>query len=504
MQENNSQLSSLVLLPVSNNNKLVSIKNSNIQSLLEHNNKLIEIKKEKSKGLTKTINSAIASSNNLTQHLTIDSLPVSSKVDIMLDVQQNSDNYLNVNPSSSSKNEANKYFLEEVLSIIASHIRSNRKKIYLNKVLKRIRRIKYKIRRNKLQIPVYSTYLNKRIPLILDKIQISEDKKRLLREQRLQAIEQKRIKAIQQKEFILHNLKAKYSNIESLKDTKSISYKNLTKLEQKWIATLNFLDSKSSKANNSISNVSSNKNLIFSTSELISSIGSFDPLYGYNKNIMFTFNKKNTYKFLKNRKNIATIFKSAFSSMDSLISKPYFSFKPNLLIIDLFFFWKPLYTSNKKSKLYSKFSIIFERELKFLSLLITKYIKSNTNLNLTRTYYPYNDSNIFAYFLGSLSFFFSYIRLIRNVFHKLNMRINKRKNFRLKYRNIPSVVSGMEINFAGRMLNSKAKKRVKDQNMILGSLARKNSYLKTSSNFTSKTKGGAFNIAITQKSTFVK
>ena len=233
MQENNSQLSSLVLLPVSNNNKLVSIKNSNIQSLLEHNNKLIEIKKEKSKGLTKTINSAIASSNNLTQHLTIDSLPVSSKVDIMLDVQQNSDNYLNVNPSSSSKNEANKYFLEEVLSIIASHIRSNRKKIYLNKVLKRISRIKYKIRKNKLQIPVYSTYLNKRIPLILDKIQISEDKKRLLREQKLQAIEQKKIKAIQQKEFILHNLKAKYSNIESLKDTNSISYKNLTKLEKK-------------------------------------------------------------------------------------------------------------------------------------------------------------------------------------------------------------------------------------------------------------------------------
>ena len=504
MQKNNTELSSLVLLPLSNNNKELSTKNLTIQSLLEHNNQLIEINKEKSKGTRKTINYAIASSNNLTQHLSIDSMPVNSKVDIMLDLQENSDNYLNVNPSSSSKNEANKYFLEEVLSIIASHIRSNRKKIYLNKVLKRIRRIKFKIRRNKLQIPVYSTYLNKRIPLILDKIQISEDKKRLLREQRLQANEQKRIKAIQQKEFILHNLKAKYSNIESLKDTNSISYKNLTKLEQKWIATLKFLDSKSSNANNSISNVSSNKNLIFSTSELISSIGSFDPLYGYNKNIMFTFNKKNTYKFLKNRKNIATIFKSAFSSMDSLISKPYFSFKPNLLIIDLFFFWKPLYTSNKKSKLYSKFSIIFERELKFLSLLITKYIKSNTNLNLTRTYYPYNDSNIFAYFLGSLSFFFSYIRLIRRVFHKLNMRINKRKNFRLNYRNIPSVVTGMEINFAGRMLNSKAKKRVKDQNMILGSLARKNSYLKTSSNFTSKTKGGAFNIAITQKSTFVK
>ena len=151
----------------------------------------------------------------------------------MLDVQENSNNYLNVNPSSNAKTEANKYFLEEVLTIIASHIRSNRKKIYLNKVLSKIRRIKFKIRKNKLQIPVYSVYLQKRIPLILDKIQLSEDKKMLLKEQKLQALQQKRIKAIQQKEFILHNLKSKYSNIESLKDTNSLSYKNLTTIEKK-------------------------------------------------------------------------------------------------------------------------------------------------------------------------------------------------------------------------------------------------------------------------------
>ena len=233
MQENTTQLSSLVYLPVSNKNKLVSLKNSNLESLLEHNNKLNEIKKENYKGTTKTINIAISSSNNLTQHLNIDSMPVSSKVDIMLELQKNSDNFLNVNPSPSAKNESIKYFLEEVLTIIASHIKSNRKKIYLNKVLRKIRRIKFKIRKNKLQLPVFSTYLNKRIPLILEKIQLSEDKKKLVKEQKLQAIEQKRIKAIQQKEFILHNLKAKYSNIEILKDTNSISYKNLTALEKK-------------------------------------------------------------------------------------------------------------------------------------------------------------------------------------------------------------------------------------------------------------------------------
>ena len=230
MPENNTQLSSLLLLPLSNNNKELSTKNFNIQSLLEHNNQLNEIKKENSKGTRNTINSAIASSNNLTKHLSIDSLPVSSKVDLLLEIQENSDKFLNVNPSANSKNEAMKYFLEEVLTIIASHIKSNRKKIYLNKVLRKIRRIKNKIRKNKLQLPVFSTYLNKRIPLILERIQISEDKKNLLREQKLQALEQKRI---QQKEFMLHNLKSKYSNIESLRDTNSLNYKNLTKLEQK-------------------------------------------------------------------------------------------------------------------------------------------------------------------------------------------------------------------------------------------------------------------------------
>lgn len=102
---------------------------------------------------------------------------------------------------------------------------------------------------------------------------------------------------------------------------------------------MNFIDSKCSNVNDSSLSSNESKNLgVYSTTELISSIGTFDPLYGSNKNIMFTFNKKNTYKILKNRKNITTIFKSAFSSMDSLISKPFFSIRPNLLIIDLFFF----------------------------------------------------------------------------------------------------------------------------------------------------------------------
>lgn len=162
MKENYSQLSPLVLVPVSNAKTGVVLQNSNVQSLLEHNNQLIEINKEKSIGAKKTINIAINSSNNLTKHLSIESLPINNKVAMILDVKENSDNYLNVNPSTNSEKEAMKYFLEEVLTLIASHIRSNRKKIYLNKVLRKIRRIKQKIRKNKLQLPVFSIYLNKR------------------------------------------------------------------------------------------------------------------------------------------------------------------------------------------------------------------------------------------------------------------------------------------------------------------------------------------------------
>lgn len=501
--QNLSQLSSLVLLPIANKNKEVSIKNSNLQSLLEHKNQLNEIKKENSKGTIKTINNVINHSNNLTQHFSLDSLPVTSKLDIILDVKENSDKYLNVNPNPNANKQEIKYFLEEVLTIIASHIKTNKKKATLIKVLNKIRRIKNKIRKNKLQLPVYSLYLRNRIPLILERIQLKEEKNKLLREKQL---ELKTIKATQNKEFIEHNLKAKYVvSLDSLKDTNSPVYKSLSNLEKKWIATLNFIDSNSNLKNQDSQIVAEtkNSNLLYTTSELISTISPFNSLIGSNKNIMFNFNNKNTYKILKNKNNIYSILKSAFSSMDSLISKPFFSIKPNLLIIELFFFWKPFNLNNTKSNQFSKFAVLFKKELNFLNLLITKYIKSNTNLNLVRTYYPYNDSNIFAYFLGSLSFFFSYIRLTRSVFHKLNMKVNKRKNFRLKYRNIPSLITGMEINFAGRILSSKAKKRVKDQNIILGSLARKNSYLKTSSNFTSKTKGGAFNIAITQKNTFI-
>ena len=52
---------------------------------------------------------------------------------------------------------------------------------------------------------------------------------------------------------------------------------------------------------------------------------------------MYFFNKKNNYNLFKNEKNIDAILEGAFLSMNSFISKAYFSVKPNSLLINLFF-----------------------------------------------------------------------------------------------------------------------------------------------------------------------
>ena len=119
---------------------------------------------------------------------------------------------------------------------------------------------------------------------------------------------------------------------------------------------------------------------------------------------MRSFNKKNTYNILKNEKNIFAILEAAFLSMESLISKTFFSVKPNNILINLFFYWKPFiknynplnknnksYFNNLRKNIYysknhSKFAIIFENKLKSLSILLTKVLNKTVHFQFTRIY----------------------------------------------------------------------------------------------------------------------
>lgn len=80
------------------------------------------------------------------------------------------------------------------------------------------------------------------------------------------------------------------------------------------------------------------KNLIMTKQNLIRNITPFDSELLYSKNIMYNFNKRNSYNLFKNEKNIYSILESAFLSMESLISKAIFSVKPKNILINLFFF----------------------------------------------------------------------------------------------------------------------------------------------------------------------
>ena len=80
--------------------------------------------------------------------------------------------------------------------------------------------------------------------------------------------------------------------------------------------------------------------------------------------------------------------------------------------------------------------------------------------------------------------------------NKINFFITKRKYYRLKYRYIPSVVNGINVKLAGRILSVRTKRKVQSKKVQWGSLARTNNTLKSVSRFTNKNRTGAFSITV--------
>ena len=382
-------------------------------------------------------------------------------------------------------------------------------------------------------------------------------------------------KSLIEDKFKLNNL----GSIDQYKDINSIYYKELNIEDKKLIDALIFIDSNfnsssqtlqvlpgnitkvsDSNANkiisNNIFNISNKKalnlsntsntktNSIVTKTSYINSISPFNSQIAGSKNLMYFFNKKNNYNLFKNEKNIDAILEGAFLSMNSFISKAYFSVKPNSILINLFFFWKSLeeekllnlirrsnkrrnsirnntnnFNSKKRISLYSlknelerklkfsrkfsKFAIIFERKIKKLSWVLTKLLRKRVDFQLTRIYYPQNESNILASLLGFLGFWIKFNRLIFLLISKVNFRMRYKRTLKLKYRFIPSVVSGLNIRLAGRISKFRSNNRVRTSKWQLGNSARNVQNLKINSKFTNKNRGGVFNININHNSTVI-
>ena len=95
-----------------------------------------------------------------------------------------------------------------------------------------------------------------------------------------------------------------------------------------------------------------------------------------------------------------------------------------------------------------------------------------------------------------MSFFIKFTTMSKFFLNKINFFITKRKFFRLKYKYIPSVVTGINIKLGGRILTARTKRKVKSKKVQWGSLARTNNNLTTFSRFTNKNKTGAFSITV--------
>ena len=232
-------------------------------------------------------------------------------------------------------------------------------------------------------------------------------------------------------------------------------------------------------------------------SKYIKSFSKFNIEIATSQYLVYNFNNKQ-----KIISNITSILKNSFYSMYSIISRPVLNITPNKITINLFFFVSRNKNRRQTGSSYNnlKFLSTNHKQLQFLCINLSKYLKKPVELELTRLYYPYNDSQILANSIGLLS------KNIRNRFRTLvdnTFNFSKIKNptkmIMLKKSRIsilPSFLTGIKIRLGGRLLSQKVVPRFTVQTFQEGSLARTKANVVTSSRFTHKNKRGTFSITV--------
>lgn len=263
----------------------------------------------------------------------------------------------------------------------------------------------------------------------------------------------------------------------------------------------------------------------------------------------FNFNKENNKLY----KNIYKLLAASFKSMYCLISKPVFISTPDKIVIQLFYFLfipnilklKKFYKytttgkgeaysgfnyknmerkstsyalslkrKNKIKRQYSKFrkikinvriklrnlsnvalTKVFSNKLKFLCLILNKIFKKPVELDLIRTHYPYNDSNILVNLLGIMINKIKLRIIIRRFFEKAIIKnVNTLYTNKLKF--IPAFLSGVTIRVAGRLLTHKVVPRRTVKMTRRGASATGRINFKDVATYTNKNKRGAFSITV--------
>jgi Mitochondrial ribosomal protein (VAR1) len=215
-------------------------------------------------------------------------------------------------------------------------------------------------------------------------------------------------------------------------------------------------------------------------------------MFTYSQQINYNFNRVNDILFNK----IYCLLFNSFISMNSLISKPVFEITSEKVIIHLFFY---LFKQNNNKQTYKSntFINLNRNKLNLLCIILNNLFNKPVTLELNRLYYPYFDSNIFVNFLANIINNIQIRYIFNKFFNKAIIKNPFKLNSKLIVKKFPSLLSGINIKIAGRLLTHKIVPRKTITTVRRGALARvKINYLDTA-RYTNKNKRGAFSITIT-------
>jgi len=308
------------------------------------------------------------------------------------------------------------------------------------------------------------------------------------------------IKLARQKNVRSNKAKNKLQTIIELSDTiiksnkSQLNLLNKNQLNLSKSENLNNLNNKLTKPilNESNSILNESNSILMNQQQYIRLLSPFNSKLASYTNHIYTFTNRPYKQINKNLNNIYTICKSAFLNMSSIISKPIVLINPNLIKITLFYYWKPLRNKYYNSNLHSNFLILYYNKLEILVNLLSNLFEKSVELELIRIYSPKNESNILANLIGILSNFIKF-RYIHKKLFKVRQTKKLKTGFRYKK---PSILSGIYLKLAGRVLTQRLQRRVKSKIVQKGSLARTNTRVININSFVNKNKRGTFSITI--------
>lgn len=152
-------------------------------------------------------------------------------------------------------------------------------------------------------------------------------------------------------------------------------------------------------------------------------------------------------------------------------------------------------------KINSNILSVFKKEFNALTLILENFFNCPIQLEITRIYYPFYDSNILAEIMGINGKLYNFERIAKYLFARALIRNPKLALTDIDLspkskKSIVSYLSGIKIRVAGRFYKHRIIPRKTVSNAQRGTFARNAANLVETSRYINKSKRGSFSITV--------